>query len=200
LVIDDPWALVQRFFPVDPGSAGHRYYDEYSARGAHPNRVVDEDITVINARMTGRSSHSDWAHLIARRDLKELAAIDTSWDLFLTPDKVWRRDQVGDKLIALFTTVIGPGIGIARATKVLHIKRPRLIPVCDSYVLGLMGILGGGPTAAVALMEHLRAIRGELRPTLVDYQGRLRELGLDRTLVRIADGLIWGTVAWERKH
>lgn len=199
LVIDDPWGLVQEFFPLDPGSDGDRSYDEYSAAGTDPNRVVDEDIRIVNAWMGARSAHADWVHLIARRDLEELAAIDTHWDTFLTSDKVWKQDQVVDKLTALFATVIGKGIGISRATKVLHIKRPKLIPVCDSYVLGLMGILGGGPASAVALIKHLRSSGDDLRPTLLDYQERLRKVGLDRSLVRIADGLMWGSVRMERR-
>jgi hypothetical protein len=56
-----------------------------------------------------------------------------------------------------------------------------------------MGIPGGGPASAVALIEHLRGIRGDLLPTLLDFQKRLRQPGLDRTLVRIADGLMWGS-------
>jgi hypothetical protein len=56
------------------------------------------------------------------------------------------------------------GIGISRATKVLHIKRPRLVPVCDSYVLRLMGIPGDTGASAVALIEHLRSLRAETSP------------------------------------
>lgn len=61
-----------------------------------------------------------------------------------------------------------------------------------------MGILGGGPASAVALIEHLRAIRGELLPTLLEYQAQLSRLDLDRPLVRIADALIWSSVRMER--
>lgn len=194
LVVDDPWDLVLRFFTEDRSSLGEGSYDGYTAGGSSPqNRIVVEDIVAINATMSARSPHADWADLISHGDLDELRAIDTDWDLFMTPDDVWTGNRVADKLAALFATVIGKGIGISRATKVLHIKRPRLIPVCDSYVLRLMGIPGEDPASAVALIEHLRAIRGSLLPTLLDFQEKLGHRSLDRTLVRIADGLIWGS-------
>jgi len=91
----------------------------------------------------------------------------------------------------LLDAVMGKGIGLARATKVLHIKRPQLIPVCDSYFLRLMGIPGEDGASAAALIEHLRNLRGDLLRTLVDIRKRLLQRGYDRTLLRIADILIW---------
>lgn len=73
----------------------------------------------------------------------------------------------------------------------LHIKRPMLIPVCDSYVLKLMGIPDVGAESGVALVEHLRTIRKDLLSTLQSLRHRLQEMGCDRTLVRILDSLLW---------
>jgi hypothetical protein len=154
---------------------------------------VAEDVTIINTFMSARSAHSDWTELIARGDLPELAAISASWDLYLTPDEEWESERVLDLLTTLFAAVQAKRIGISRATKVLHIKRPALIPVCDSYVLGLMGIPDAGGKGAVALIEHLRSLRTDLLPTLLDLKQRLRDEGYDRTLVRITDALIWGS-------
>jgi hypothetical protein len=54
-----------------------------------------------------------------------------------------------------------------------------------------MGMPGEDGTSATALVEHLRNLRNELLPTLVDLRERLLERGYDRTLLRIADALIW---------
>jgi hypothetical protein len=143
--------------------------------------------------MRARSPHADWGAIISREELPELSAIDQDWDLFLTSDSAWRIATVPTKLAALFDALLGRGIGVSRATKVLHIKRPRLIPVCDSYVLRLMGIPGDTAASAVALIEHLRSLRRELRPILVDLQRELRKRGYERTLVRIADALVWSS-------
>lgn len=194
LVVDDPLALALRFFSTDISSVGPRSYDSYIASGTSPtDRIVADDVSAINSTMRARSAHADWAALIKRGALPPLAAVDMRLDLFATPDSTWKGEHVAERLARLFETVIGPGIGISRATKVLHIKRPRLIPVCDSYVLRLMGIPGDGSLGAVALIEHLRTVRSELRPTLVAMQRELRKQGYERTLVRIADALIWSS-------
>jgi hypothetical protein len=153
--------------------------------------VTEADVSAINVTMGARSPHIDWADLIKRGDLPELIALGKNLDLFTSSERVWTRERIPIRLAALFNAVIGKGIGIARATKMLHIKRPKLIPVCDSYVLGLMGVPNVGADSGVALVEHLRAVRKDLLPTLLDCQARLRELGVDRTLVRILDSLIW---------
>lgn len=192
LIAERPWATVERFFTRDRSSAGPRSYDAYVYEGRSPqNRVVDADVSAINVTMGARSPHRDWTSLIKRGDLSQLRALRRDLDLFQTPDAVWVRERVPKRLAALFETVIGKGIGIARATKVLHIKRPALIPVCDSYVLGLMGIPNAGAESGVALVEHLRSIRKELLPTLLECQAGLNRRGIDRTLVRIVDSLIW---------
>jgi len=56
-----------------------------------------------------------------------------------------------------------------------------------------MGIPGDNAASAVALVEHLRSLRAELRPVLVDLQRELRKRGYERTLVRIADALVWSS-------
>ena len=194
LPVDDRWGLVRRFFSQDVSSGRPGSYDSYIESGTSPtNRIVAEDVIIINTFMSARSPHSDWAELIARGDVPELAAISPSWDLYLTSDEEWERERVSDRLTDVFAAVRGNRIGVSRATKVLHIKRPALIPVCDSYVLGLMGIPDAGGKGAVALIEHLRLLRTDLMPTLLDLQERLRGAGYDRSLVRITDALIWGS-------
>jgi hypothetical protein len=81
-------------------------------------------------------------------------------------------------------------------------KRPRLIPICDSYVLKLMAIPGNDGASGVALIQHLRTLRSVLLPTLRDLRGRLRKRGFDPTLVRITDGVIWGSYpdTWVQRH
>jgi hypothetical protein len=192
LIVEEPWQTALKFFTENSSSIGTRSYDTYVTDGASPpNRVVDSDVSAINVTMGARSPHRDWADLIERGHLSELAALSTNLDLFQTPDTVWTKEGVPLRLAALFKAVIRKGIGIARTTKVLHIKRPALIPVCDSYVLGLMGIPDVGADSGVALVEHLRAVRKDLLPILLDIQSRLRQRECDRTLVRIADSLMW---------
>src|SRR2546430_12648823 len=125
LVVDDPWDRVESFFERDISSLK---YDRYIASGVSPqSRIVIDDVKAINESMSARSPHHDWDTLIRRGDLPELVAIDAGWDLVTMPDGEWDDARVPQRLEALLTAVVGKGIGISRATKVLHIKRPGLV-------------------------------------------------------------------------
>jgi hypothetical protein len=194
LVVPDPYALVFKFFSKDASSVGPYAYDSYIAGGNSPaNRIVLDDVVAINRTMRARSSHTRWMAVIERGDLPELASVDPGWDAFLTPDDEWEQAEVLGRIASLVDAILGPGVGVSVATKALHIKRPALIPICDSYVLQLMGIPGITGASAAALIQHLRDTREELLPVLDDLQARLRAVGIDRSLVRIMDVLIWGS-------
>ncbi len=93
------------------------------------------------------------------------------------------------------------------ATKVLHRKRPRLIPMLDSVVngyyldakhkSGLRAALEDGDhgeRAAGAAMAILRAFRDDLRatePELTQLQADLGQMGYELTLVRLLELLLW---------
>jgi hypothetical protein len=123
--------------------------------------------------------------------LTELKALPVELDLFQSSEAQWAQLRVIERLSSLFHSVITKGIGITGATKVLHIKRPALIPVCDSYVLGFMGIPNIGATSGVALIDDLREMRHDLLPPLLELQQFLAGRGYSRTLVRILDALLW---------
>ncbi len=194
LLIADPYALALKFFLEDASSVGPLAYDPYIASGESPaNRIVLQDVVAINRTMRARSAHTHWAALIERGDLPELAAVDPGWDAFLTTDDEWDRSDVPRRVTSLIDAVLGRGIGVSVATKALHIKRPALIPICDSYVLRLMGIPESGGASVAAMIEHLRDSRAGLLATLSDIQKRLAAVGVERSLVRIMDVLIWGS-------
>jgi hypothetical protein len=191
-MVRDPEAKVLDFFAEDPSSVGSLSYDAYIANsGSPPNRVTDLDVTAINGSMRARSRRAAWAPLIKRGDLIELRVLPVQLDLFQASDAEWARLAVPERLSTLFQSVMTKGIGITGATKLLHIKRPALIPVCDSYVLGFMGIPNIGAASGVALIDNLREMRGDLLPPLLELQQFLIERGYSRTLVRIVDALLW---------
>jgi hypothetical protein len=155
-------------------------------------------VALVNRTMGARSSYSNWDRLVKRGSIPALREIDEELDLFLTSDRKWTASHVSDNLASLFGLVVGNGIGIAIASKLLHLKRPRLIPVCDSYVLRLMGIPGHGAASGVALVECLRSIRKHWTSPLKQLQVSLQVQGHDRSLVRVADALMWSAAKASR--
>jgi len=192
LWVSEPRSKVLRFFAQDASSVGAHSYDTYITSGASPpNRVTDADVTAINGSMRARSRRAAWAPLIKRGELPELVVLPVELDLFQASEADWAQLGARERVSALFQSVMTKGIGITGATKLLHIKRPALIPVCDSYVLGFMGIPNIGAASGLALMDNLREIRGDLLPPLLELQRFLTEHGYSRTLVRVVDALLW---------
>jgi hypothetical protein len=87
-----------------------------------------------------------------------------------------------------------PYIRRAVATKMLYLKRPALMPVLDSLVVAQLG----GPSdesvaETVRMIEHVRAEGRANLETLLSIRRLLAARGLERTLVRILDALLWST-------
>ena len=190
--IDYADELAEFFFRANASSVGPNAYDACVVSGADPNRITDDNITAVNQTMAARTSHKRWTTFTeVTTDEPWLTALDPNWDLYAMAEKEWLQDDVHKHLGAAFKAVIGPYRRPAVATKVLHIKRPRLIPVCDSYVARTMGVELWDSAGLLGLVTHLRE-QGQVNlDGLLEIQARLREIGIDRTLVRILDALLW---------
>jgi Family of unknown function (DUF6308) len=119
-------------------------------------------------------------------------------DIVQAEEKDWVTAN-GDALLSqAIAACIHPGIGLASATKVLHLKRPYLVPILDRFVAEMMGVnLPDNPsvTQRVAIGQRLAAaIRREGRRNIQVLRSIREELaaeGIERTLIRIFDGILW---------
>ena len=184
--------LAEFFFRANASSFGPNAYDDCVLKGLDPNRITDDDVSAVNQTMVARTPHKCWTDFTeATRDEPWLTALDPEWGLYSMPETEWLQHVVHKHLGVAFKAVIGPYRRPAVATKVLHIKRPRLIPVCDSYVARIMGVELWDSAGLLGLVTHLRE-QGQVNlDGLLKIQARLSEIGIDRTLVRILDALLW---------
>ena len=190
LVIEQPTALAVRFFSTDPTSTMSGGYDERAGKGAR-NQITLDDIRAINQTMRARSPHTAWEAMInAEAPLPWLAAIDPNWDLFATDEDSWRRTGAGVLAAAAIDAAVGPYRRMSVATKVLHLKRPRMFPVLDSLVVDQLGGRGRSPAE---LLLHLRSQGRSNLAVLQRVQAEVVQEGWQRTLVRIFDALLWST-------
>ncbi len=187
VVIQDASSLAHAFFSSDPSSVGPKAYDQRAGRG-DPSRITADDVRTINETMRARSPHSAWETLTSAGQLPWLAALDPSWDLIELPDRDWERLGCTELLEAVFAAALAPYRSRAVATKVLHLKRPLLIPILDSLVVEQ---IGGGERPAIDLVLHLRAEGQRNRVALRQVQASLQQAGITRPLVRILDALLW---------
>jgi hypothetical protein len=186
VIVEDASSLAYAFFSSDPSSVGPKAYDERAGRG-DPNRITTDDVRTINETMRARSRHTAWEALTGAGPLPWLAALDSSWDLIELPDRERERLGCTALLQAVFATAVAPYRNLSVATKVLHLKRPSLIPILDSLVVEQIGGVG---RPAIDLLLHLRAEGQRNRFALRQVQASLKQARITRTLVRILDTLL----------
>lgn len=187
--------LAEFFFRANASASGEGSYDEWTLSAHDPNRITAGDITAVNRTMAARTAPKRWTSFTESvEDAGWLSALDLGWDLFAMPEGEWLRHGVQTRLGDAFKAVMGPYRGAAVATKVLHIKRPRLIPVCDSYVARTMCVQlwdSADWHSLLALVVHLRKQGRANAEGLRVIRERLRAAGFERTAVRILDALLW---------
>ncbi len=188
LVIEDAGQLALDFFRIDSSSAPGGYDDQ--AGHGERDRVTKADIIAINTTMRARSPHTAWDHLISTSASQSwLARLNPDWDLIALDDDTWQT-QGRPAIEGAIQATAGPGRGLSVATKVLHLKRPKLFPVLDSLVLQQLGVTESVPPMKV--IEHLRA---EGRRNLDGLRAVQLQVAAhyDRSLVRILDVLLWAS-------
>jgi hypothetical protein len=192
LVIERAERLAEGFFRLDPSSTLKEGVDRKLGT-TESNKIERDDLTTINRTFLARSAPQHWKDLFEAGPLCWLAALDPAWDLIALDDEEWQQLGCHDALVHAFDQIRAPYRGRAVATKMLHLKRWRLVPVCDSLVAHQLGASDSIPT--IALVEHIRAQGRANLDALRFIQSYLRtrrvDPPLDRSLVRILDALLW---------
>jgi len=192
----------------DPGSRllafcreEYAYYDAIPS--ADPNRVEPVDV------LATVSVNSFLTNATAIRNVHRGLSSGCDQILELIPedaDLLAEDIQLGDVRTLLHAAVQARGVLVPVATKVLHRKRPMLIPILDNVVLA--HYLGTTPSrlpaktqdahrAADAAIEVLARFRTDLRavrPEIEALESFLATHGYRLSLVRILEILLWTQV------
>ena len=132
----DGWGLASTFFAIDPSSVGMGSYDSLCGR-TRRDQIKIADVEALNRTMRARTAHDRWAPLIDT-PLLWLQALDPAIDLLETADDSWAQANAEHSVLAALAAVVGPGRGVSVATKMLHLKRPRLFPILDRLVVEML--------------------------------------------------------------
>jgi hypothetical protein len=183
VAVEDPLSVVRGFLEAWRLDVGG---------GSPPRSFAEIDLRLAN-RDGARISASEIAAVLQRRRRIEraLRAIATDASLMESGDTVpW--PALGE----LFDAFEGiRGVGLSKATKTLHRKRPALIPMLDSVVQKYLA--EDDPGAQTPFAERalglVRGYKNDLDRNHLALSGIRREVGPDRELseVRILDLLIW---------
>jgi hypothetical protein len=183
VAVEDPLSIVLGFLEAWRLDVGG---------GSPPRSFGEIDLRLAN-RDGARISASEIAAVLKRRRRIEAAlrAIAVDASLVGSGDTVpWLA------LRELFDAFEGiRGVGLSKATKTLHRKRPALIPMLDSVVQKYLADDDPGAQAPFAerALELVRGYKSDLDRNQVALSSLQREIGRDRKLseVRILDLLIW---------
>lgn len=189
-------ALAKAFFAQDASSVGSGSYDSLAGRTS-VHTIETSDIEALNRTMRARTAHSRWAPITGVH-LPWLEEIDPSLDLIEADDAQWELAD-GERLVgAALLAVVGQGRGVAVATKMLHLKRPRLFPILDRFVVEMLGgripddaLPNVRAQEATRLVVHLRRQGRDNIHALKEIQSQLSKQGFERSLVRILDAILW---------
>lgn len=212
-VVHDPLTkLLDKY--LHGGSRLSLEFDLYAARRSTElgwcDRIEGADLTatlLMNSKIESR--HVD-AVLANRIEIENALAEVPNVDLAIVD---LDRSPLRAKLLRLFAAFRVPGVSIAKVTKLLCLKRPKLIPMIDSYVLaGLYDdppSFDSDPTAFAE--ETLRAVglfrRLLLWPTgqgssnheaiatvaaeLTSAVRRESNVAIELSPIRVLDNLLW---------
>ena len=183
-----------------------------SGQESHPERVAagfggnPELITELDIRALKRLTDARWIKDETARALMDARAVQAAlatermpcgWDIITLDDTEWNAatDAVRELIVRL--TEID-GVRVPLATKTAYLKRPCLIPICDSFILDrLVGPRRDDIDAAICAIEVVRRVGRQYAALLNDVAEHLRthlpEPNAYRTMTRsrILDAVLW---------
>lgn len=149
------------------------------------DQITNEDRRIAN-KIAARMSAKTWAPIVG-----ESIAQVGDWDLLNMSDLEWQsRTEVIHEVLGVLLR--RPGIGVARLTKALHRKRPKLIPICDNVVLKALGVeLGNKAGRIITCMDRFRIVGRKQLSRLQGLRELSKQLQAEMTELRILELLYW---------
>ena len=164
--------------------------------------VSREDIEAAN-NLYAYLDSLDRERILRNPRIPSLLATVKDVDLGSLTDEDW--EGVKALVSPLFSEFLSiPNVKLAKATKILHLKRPHLFPILDSFVVKF---LSGNDTTnlysvdewlqiGLSALETVRADIVRNRDAFGELQGRLSDLPSPLTIVRLYDILCWTQEKW----
>ena len=196
-------------FFSDPESRIREYceievYDGYDDRHTVDNVITKADIESANRlfAMINQYDKTESRRLLAQSGtLSPLIAEIPTTPIYGYTDEKWSslRPKL-ESLLRKMTSIYG--IGVAKATKILHLKRPQLFPVLDSYVVQFLTAktVSSSPRDSSLALKTLDVSREIIRTQLDEFtklQTNMSDLPISLTIVRLFDILCWSTYKWD---
>ena len=185
IVIEDCQKKLAEFCQKD---ASYRRYD-LPPDVIEDNELTEKDIQFAN-RMVARMGP-----LIIKSVVDRSKAINSALAPIAPEISICDASVPWAALEQLFSVTLGPEVGPARVTKVLHKKRPKLIPILDSVVVSYCKVACSddlqGIGMASSMIAYVKVIKNDVNKNLDVLEGVIQASDLKLTVVRAFDILLW---------
>lgn len=199
IVFDNPQSRIQEYCEIEVCQG---YDDKHSV----DDIITKEDVLAANELYANINRYDKYENkrLLSRsKSISRILSTISNVDILRVKSDDWPdlRNKVGG-LLDQFLSV--KGIGIAKATKILHLKRPNLFPVLDSYVIKFLLDIDisqeDKPDQRRIALEALDLIRETMvkqRDEFEELAEKLSVLPISLTAVRMFDILCWTAEKWD---
>jgi len=199
VVFEDPQSRIQEYCEIE-------IYEGYDDKHSINDSITEGDIDAARKlyAMINRYDKGESRRLLSRSGTIQiyLSSIPNA-DLHSISASEWTGLKIKiRKLLTEFLSV--KGIGLAKATKILHLKRPNLIPVLDSLVIEfLLGVnfsdfeKGKQVDIGLQALDVIRETLIEQREAFEKLSEQTRDLPIRLTPLRQFDILCWTAEKWD---
>ena len=167
--------------------ASYRRYDLEKVE--EDNELTREDIELGN-RMVARMGP-----LVIQSVVGRTKTINSALECIAPGTRLCDKSVTWSAIEKLFSATLGPEIGPARATKILHKKRPALIPILDSVVVSYCKVACRdalrSENEASKMTAYVKAIKIDVDNNLDVLENIIQASALKVTPVRAFDILLW---------
>ncbi|HYC11221.1 MAG TPA: DUF6308 family protein [Nitrososphaerales archaeon] len=183
------------------------YTGGYDDRHNITDSITAEDLESAN-NLYAEIRRADFQRIINNPEIPLKLSVIKDLEIGNLTDEQWRNIR-GDilSLVAVFVSV--RGVDLAKTTKVLHLKRPRLLPPLDSLVVKFltgndMEVNRFSEDEVIRIgrdcMEIVRADLVQNRASFDELQERLVDLPIPLTMVRLHNILCWTQQKWVKEQ
>jgi hypothetical protein len=200
LLFADCEPVVLDFFRRDISSVNRELSYDKRAMSEGSDVFDQDDVVVIRGGMgLNRHPKTGWKWLVEEAPAERVAALPAHTHLGDISDDDYPATRAAiETALDGFIGETGARRGLATATKMLHLKRPALIPICDSYTVAMLGIPLSAQASKAKRVEAgliacdlIRTAANENRDELGAICAFLALDDFARTPVRVLDALLW---------
>jgi hypothetical protein len=183
--------------------SGYREYDLAPVEQDCELRAHEASLCVwLNSRISGNDLATVWESL----PKIELALQDVPNDVDLLGLTDSRFDELAEVVLRVIALSSCHNVRLSKVTKILHKKRPRLIPILDNVITDYYydGLLAGRRVRRdQRSLEYLRCFRNDLESVGEEVRSiemSLSKMGTELTHCRILEFLVWKQLIDDRKR